>query len=99
MSVNHLFLIVFLALIKLPKRACPNNNYGKYDSLQAAQDACKKDANCFYVYDKGCDNIGPIHLCQRNVTLLKAATSKSCVYATAGDFILSRCRCEGIDFI
>ena len=90
MSVKHLFLMVFLAFIKLPERSCLNDKYGNYDSLQAAKDACKKDANCFYVYDEFCDNIGPIHLCQKNVTLLKSATSKSCVYATAGNFILFR---------
>ena len=95
-TVKCLFLNNFIGSNKIKGLDCYNDRYGNYNLLQTAKDACKADANCFYVYDIKCDNVrnegsdeGSFYLCPRNATLkISGPEHNDCVYAKEGNLIL-----------
>ena len=56
-----------------------SDEYGNFDTLTKAQEACDDDNNCQGVYDYECDPARPFHLCPKG-SATKLAESNSCVW-------------------
>ena len=65
---------------------CFNHQYGSYENVQDAKDACNRDVSCKGIYDSGCDNGGGnkgVYLCERGYYDYEPSSS-SCVYDKSG---------------
>ena len=58
------------------------SNYGSYNSLGKATEACKSDPNCLMVYDRKCDGV-EYKLC-RNAA--QYSSGVACVYKPGKEY-------------
>ena len=56
---------------------CDDDNYGYYENVEEAKEACSKDSNCAAIYDNSCDDHG-VSLCPLGYT--EKQSSSSCLY-------------------
>jgi len=57
----------------------------KYETLDEALDVCREVKECAGVYDKGCDDKGPFHLCPTGS--IHHATLKSCSHYKLSNYL------------
>ena len=64
---------------KQSRKHCSGQTTGSsYNSLSAAQAACKSNQGCAGVYDSNCDGRAPYYMCKTGITY--STSSRSCVY-------------------
>ena len=56
---------------------CDDDNYGYYQNVEEAKEACRKDFNCAAIYDYSCDYYG-VYLCP--LGYIEKESSSSCLY-------------------
>ena len=56
---------------------CDDDNYGYYQNVEEAKEACSNDSNCAAIYDNSCDDHG-VSLCPLGYT--EKQSSSSCLY-------------------
>ena len=56
---------------------CNEDDYGNYDNVEEAKEACRKDSNCAAIYDDSCDDHN-FFLCPLGYT--EKESSSSCLY-------------------
>lgn len=64
--------------VKVKDMDCAGAHYGNYSTLAEAQLKCWRRGSCKKVYDAGCDNNSPFHLCTKNGE--QVSTTGSCLY-------------------
>ena len=79
-----------VAYTKLEAKHCYGVRYGRYATIEAAQNACTIDINCQGVYDFDCDaGAYDIYLCPK--TAAYQTSSSSCIYQKGKfDYLLSQ---------
>ena len=56
---------------------CDGQDYGYYENVEEAKEACRKDSNCAAIYDGSCNDHG-VYLCPLDYT--EKESSSSCLY-------------------
>jgi hypothetical protein len=77
--------------MKVENKQCFKGKFGsdeldtKYAILDEALDECRKVTECAGVYDKGCDDKGPFHLCPTGS--IHHATLQSCSHYKLSNYL------------
>ena len=64
---------------------CDDDNYGYYENVEEAKEACSNDSNCAAIYDNYCDD-HVVQLCPSGYT--EKASSASCLHIKPGGTVI-----------
>ena len=79
MNIIKKLLFLGPSYTPLPRKACYNNTYNRYDNLTEAKAACNLDYGCQAVYDSECnESSDDIYLCPIGTTYENRKSS--CIY-------------------
>ena len=75
---------------KLTAKVCLSHDSKAYPSLDAAKEACAREAACWGIYDGHCDGKGSFSLCHGALELHSVSNEHSCVYKSR----TNHCTCK-----
>ena len=82
MSLNlDIILISVYGYTKIFKKDCKAHQYGQFNRIEDAKEACLNDKICTSVYDVGCGDKSTFHLCTNiKDVLLNDSVSNDCIH-------------------
>ena len=85
----YCYLVFIFQATSWPRKTsthCGYDNYGNYNTVFEAEEACTWDPNCAAIYDNNCDG-NTVYLCPSNYTEQVSGVG-SCLFVKPGNLFL-----------